>query len=294
MGRAGGPAACEKKGSLVSVSTVIVPKTPERLVEGDVALVADRDAAGTGVTFAFSERTGGVSPAPCASLNMGGAMTGDTDANIQENRRRLMAALGVPELAAHIVHPKQVHGSDVALITDAEAPVPAWVGQGCDGIVCTAAGVVPLLLFADCAPVVLACRGGFAVVHSGWRGTYAEISLKAARMLMEATGASPHEVAAYIGPHISAAAYEVSEELAQTFAERFGAGVVPSERHLSLSAAIMASLVRAGLEPAQVCDCGLCTATLTDRFFSHRAEHGRTGRHCAVAFMRPAAQGREL
>ena len=268
----------------MSVSEVLVPKTPERL---DVALVADRDAAATGVTFAFSERTGGVSPAPWASLNMGGAGEEDEPANVAENRRRLMAALGAEDLVGRIVRPRQVHGDAVALITDADAPVPAWVGQGCDGVVCTAANVAPLLLFADCVPVVLACRGGFAVVHSGWRGTYAQISLKAARMLMEATGRCPQEVVAYIGPHIGTAAYEVSEELAGRFVERFGAEVVPVPRHLDLSRAIITSLGQAGMAPEQISDCGLCTATHTDRFFSHRAEHGRTGRHCAVAFMRP-------
>lgn len=267
----------------------VLPTTPERLVDGDVALVCARNAASTGVTFAFSERTGGVSQAPFTSLNMGGS-THDDPACVAENRRRFMAALGAEDLVGRIIRPAQVHGDTVALITDEQAPVPTWVTEeGCDAVVCTAPGVVPMLVFADCVPVVLVTRGGFAVIHSGWRGTFAEISLKSARMLMEATGRAPHEVCAYIGPHIGAAAYEVSADLAQTFSERFGAGVVPTERHLDLSAAIIASLAKAGIEPDQVNDCGLCTATLTSRFFSHRVEQGRTGRHCAVAFMRPQA-----
>ena len=259
---------------------------PGRFVRDGVALVGCRDAASTGVTFAFSERTGGVSPAPCASLNMGGS-TPDSQANVAENRRRVMAALDAEYLAGRIVRPHQVHGDEVALVTDASEPVPAWVGEGCDGVVCTAPDVPVMLVFADCVPVVLACRGGFAVVHSGWRGTYAEISLKAARMLMDATGRGAEELVAYIGPHISAPAYEVSRELAERFAGRFGPAAVPTERHLDLSACIRASLARAGMGEGQVSDCGLCTATLTDRFYSYRAEHGLTGRHCAVAFMRP-------
>lgn len=266
----------------------VIPEAPTRLVRGELAALACRDAAGTGVTLAFSERTGGVSPEPWASLNMGGAMS-DAPENIAENRRRLMAALGAEDLAGRIVRPAQVHGDAVALISDAAAPIPAWVGQGCDAVVCTAPDVPVMLLFADCVPVVLACPGGFAVVHSGWRGTYAEISLKAARVLLDACGRAPEELAAWVGPHISAAAYEVSPELAAQFAERFGSAAVPRERHLDLTACITASLAKAGVGRAQVCDCGLCTATLTSRFFSHRAEAGAPGRHCAVAFMRAPA-----
>lgn len=43
----------------------------------------------------------------------------------------------------------------------------------------TAHNVPVLLCFADCVPVVLVAPGGFAVVHSGWKGTIARISAKA-------------------------------------------------------------------------------------------------------------------
>lgn len=104
---------------------------------------------------------------------------------------------------------------------------------------------------------------------------------------MEETGAAPGELAAYIGPHIAATSYEVSQELADQFSERFGQDVIPTPRHLDLSAAIRVSLCSAGVPCERVVDCGLDTYELTDRFFSHRAEHGRTGRHGALAFMRP-------
>lgn len=266
----------------------VLPQTPERLVHNGVALVTDRSAAGTGVTFCFSERIGGVSPSPYASLNMGGS-TDDDPANVRENRRRLLAALDAEDLLDAIVRPGQVHGCDVARITDAAAPVPEWVRTSCDAVACTVPNVVPLLVFADCVPVVIVTRGGFAVAHSGWRGTYGEISKAAALALMEETGAAPGELAAYIGPHIAASSYEVSPELADQFVARFGDAVIPTPRHLDLSAAIRASLAAVGVPDERVVDCDLDTYELTDRFFSHRAEHGRTGRHGALAFMRSEA-----
>ena len=107
-----------------------------------------------------------------------------------------------------------------------------------------------------------------------------------AAVLAREAGCDAGELAAYIGPHISREAYEVSIELAETFEGRFGPTARCGERHLDLGACIAASLGEAGLEASRIVDSGLCTASLTGRFFSHRAEHGNTGRHAAVAFMR--------
>lgn len=260
------------------------PQVPERFVVDGVALDTDRAAAGSGVTFCFTERTGGVSCEQFSSLNLG-TKGGDDPACVRENRRRVLAAMGAPDLADGLILPAQVHGSTVAMVDG--GPLPSCLDVGADAVVCTVPNQAVMLLFADCAPVVLVGPGGFAVVHSGWRGTLAGIAGVAARALAQAASCSPLEIAAYIGPHISAEAYEVSPELADRFAERYGAHAVPSDRHLSLAHCIRSSLVEAGVAPNRVVDAGLCTASLTHRFFSHRAERGRTGRHAAVAFMRP-------
>ncbi len=268
------------------------PTTPQRLVLHGVALETDRHAAGTGVTFCFSERTGGVSPEPWASLNLGGH-TEDDPANVARNRQILLEALGAPQLAEGLVVPRQVHGDTVAVISDARAPLPPEVSSGCDGIVCTAPGVATLLAFADCVPVVLVAPGGYAVIHSGWRGTVARIAGKGARMLAQAAGCGIGQVSAYIGPHIGAEAYEVSADLADRFAAEFGPAAVPMARHLDLGRAVALALTEAGVDPDRVVSCGQSTYENVDRFFSHRAENGRTGRHGALAFMLESAKGVE-
>jgi YfiH family protein len=263
-----------------------LPRAPQRFVVDGVALETDRAAAGSGVTFCFSERLGGVSSLPYASLNLG-CSTGDDPACVQENRRRLLGAMGAADLADTLVVPSQVHGDVVARIVDASAPVPAEVVQGCDAVVCTVPDVAVLLLVADCVPVVLVGSGGFVVVHSGWRGTKKRIAAKAARALSEELGCDPARLSAYIGPHIGTRSYEVSEDLAADFSAEFGERAVPQARHLDLSACIAQALEEEGLEPQRIVDCGLCTFEHVDRFFSHRAEHGVTGRNGALAFMRP-------
>ena len=259
-----------------------------RQTSGGVTLLSDETRPG-GVTLAFTERTGGVSSAPYASLNLG-ARCGDDPARVAENRRRALAALGAEDLLDRLVVPCQVHGDHVVVVRSAEsaalAAARAEAESGADAVVCTAADVPVLMCFADCVPVLLVAPGAVAVAHSGWRGTIARIAEKAARTLCAEAGCAPADLLAYVGPHIGAADYEVSEELAARFAAEFGPAVVPGERHLDLTAAVMAALASAGVGEKGVAVCHVSTASATDRFYSYRAESGATGRHGAIALMR--------
>lgn len=241
------------------------------------------------VHLAFTERTGGVSEPPFTSLNLGAHVGDDPDA-VAENRRRVLEALGCGACAERLLVPNQVHGDHTAVVRSADeaelARVREEIAAGADGIVCCVPGVPVLLNFADCVPVVLACEGGFAVVHSGWKGTIAAIAGKAARMLSDATGCAPEHIFAFIGPHITGAEYEVSEELIERFAARFPQAVhAGPSRLLDLAACIRAALAEAGVPEDNVCDPGLSTVGNNDRFFSYRAEKGTCGRHGALAVM---------
>lgn len=259
----------------------------ERYQSGEVTLLSDARVAG-GVTFAFTERTGGVSEAPYASLNLGDAC-GDDPGRVAENRRRALGAIGADGLADRLVTPRQVHGDKVVRVASGDdgavRAAAREAREGADAVVCTAECVPVLLCFADCVPVVLVCPGGFAVVHSGWRGTMARIVAKAARALAEQAGADAGEIRAYVGPHVLARDYEVSEELAARFAAEFGPDVIVGERNLDLSAALAATLAEAGVGEGAVAWCEDSTASTTPRFFSYRAEEGTCGRHGALAVM---------
>lgn len=261
-----------------------VPSITRRESKG-VTLLADPNRP-RGVTLAFTERTGGVSTGAYSSLNLGDACGDDADA-VSENRRRALDAIGAGDLSDRLVNPHQVHGDTVVVVhegTDDElASVRCEAREGADAVVCLAEDVPVLLCYADCVPVIIVAPGGFAVVHSGWRGTDARIAAKAARELLVQTGADASELLAYIGPHIGTADYEVSAELAWHFTDAFGPGCVQGADHLDLEYCVRAALAEAGVGEDQVASCGGSTASSTDRFYSFRAE-GTCGRHGALAF----------
>ena len=148
-----------------------------------------------------------------SSLNLGSAC-GDDPSCVAENRRRALCALGAERCMDALVNPHQAHGDRVVTVRSSDADAvhaaQADAASGADAIVCTATNVPVLLCFADCVPVILVAPGGFAVAHSGWRGTIARISAKAAHALAEETGSPVSQVRAYVGPHIGREDYEVS------------------------------------------------------------------------------------
>ena len=259
----------------------------ERIVsDNGVAL----HAAGEGrLRIAFTERTGGVSEDPYASLNLGTHVRDDPVA-VAENRRRALDALGCAGDIDRLLVPNQVHGDEVVTVSSCEEAAVdaarAAIAAGADGIVCTAPHVPVMLCYADCVPVVLALGDrGFAVVHSGWKGTYAGISGKAARMLAEATGGSTSQIKAFIGPHIQGDEYEVSPELLQMFSLRFDNIHPYGDRLLDLSCAIRQSLEESGVPSCEIHDPRLSTMRANAHFFSYRKENGICGRHAAIAVL---------
>lgn len=219
-----------------------------------------------GARAAFSTRLGGVSAPPFDSLNLG-ILTDDEREAVEENRRRLAAALDRdPD---RIVFALQVHGT--RLIDHAKPADPAIAEA--DGHVVREAGLAPLVFVADCLPVALHGPGGLAVVHAGWRGL--------AGGIVGAAAAAVGATSAAIGPGIGPCCYEVGEEVLEAFAE-LGEGVVAG-RMLDLPEAARRLLAAAGI--ARVDSAGLCTSCEEELFFSHRRDHGRTGRQAGLAWI---------
>ncbi|MBC7375222.1 MAG: laccase domain-containing protein, partial [Frankiales bacterium] len=98
------------------------------------------------VRAGFSTRTGGVSVAPYAGLNLA-LHVGDAPADVAANRSRLGHALDVE----HLIFAEQVHGPGVAVV---EGPHPTMV-TGVDALVTRRPGLALVVLAADCLPDLL-------------------------------------------------------------------------------------------------------------------------------------------
>ena len=226
-----------------------------------------------GARAAFSTRLGGVSEPPYASLNLA-VKTGDEPGRVADNRRGLAAALGIaPE---NVVMGRQVHGAELLWHERQQDPqVYAEVVRSpheVDAHATDQAGLVPLVMVADCLPVAPRGPGGVAMAHGGWRGLAGGLLEKAA----EAVKAE----AAAIGPGIGPCCYEVGDEVLSAFEDLDG---VADGRMLDLPAVAAALLARAGVELTERTD--LCTSCNPDLFFSHRRDGETTGRQAGLAWL---------
>ena len=224
-----------------------------------------------GVTAAFSTRNGGVSDPPFNSLNTGLAVGDDPDV-VSVNRDRLLRALGFA--SADLVLAHQVHGSDVAVVDRIPIARPRV-----DGLVTSIRGIVLGISAADCAAVLLAdpSAGVIGACHAGWRGAVSGV-IENTIERMKAQGAESDRMVAWVSPCISAAAFEVGPEVAGHFASDEISPGQGDRSFVDLKLHIRRRLERSGLPPKNISVDNACTFSDRQRFFSHRRDHGNTGR----------------
>ena len=225
------------------------------------------------VTAGVSLRTGGVSHAPYASLNLAEHVGDDANA-VAANRKILFQQTGLKDLRyCRQVHGKRVIEVDDAAGTSLEDPPEA------DALISERRGVGLGIFTADCIPIFILdiATPAIGIAHAGWRGTFARIAVNTLAQMEASFGTVPTNCRIHLGPSIQKCCYTVSTELRTRFAERFGS-TVHDGTNLSLQVANVNQLIEAGLPSNSISISSLCTACRTDLFYSHRAENGQTGR----------------
>jgi YfiH family protein len=229
-----------------------------------------------------TQRVGGVSHGLYAALNLGDHV-GDDPRNVAENRRRLRLAAGLPAEPAWL---RQVHGREVARWDT--PPAASAMPPTADASLCDRPGIVLALLTADCLPVLFTTGAGdrIAAAHAGWRGLAAGVL----GATLDALGAPPDRVTAWIGPGIGPDHYEVGGEVRDalissgTLAARDSACVPTRPGHFRADLPELARRQLRAAGVASVYAAGICTCAHPDLYFSHRRD-GRTGRQATLIWL---------
>lgn len=226
------------------------------------------------VKAVFTSRIGGVSSGAFAALNLA-THVGDNPANVARNRSRLQQAAALPGAPAWL---KQVHGNRVVRLE-------ATSRRLADAAITAVPGKVCVVMVADCVPILLSAADGseVAAVHAGWRG----LDNRVISSTVDQFRASGSAIHAWIGPHISAAAYVVSADLKRRFCD-LDAGYASCFQHTSRGITMdLGEIARRQLK----C-CGIrhisssehCVHTHSDLYFSYRRD-GESGRMAALIWL---------
>ena len=279
-------------------------------------LHADSFAAIPWLVHGFSSRLGGVSTCYGGkTLNLGQTQH-DTPPSVEHNRTLFLKSLGAVNQDGSpwpLAEVRQIHSAIIHRVEAASAHASAG-----DGMVTSAPGLLLAIKTADCVPVLVADvkRRVVGAFHAGWRGTVARVVEKGVGEMRRQFRSEPRDLRAAIGPCVRKCCYAVGSEVRAEFESQFayagelfeevfdsnaihikypmlflnqrapGHGDLGPENHLDLVAANQLQLEAAGVQPEHISVVEGCTSCDTQRFFSHRAEFGKTGRMMAVIGIR--------
>lgn len=146
-------------------------------------------------------------------------------------------------------------------------------------------GVTLLIYGADCPTVFFAdpVKRAIGIAHSGWKGTYHNISGAVIDRMVTEYSCNPADIRAVIGPHIGQECYEIGEDVAVKFKERMDLerdlpsdvlqrGKEQGKYYLSMKAVIIHDLLKAGLQSDHVTSSDFCTKCNKAILYSNRNE----------------------
>lgn len=183
---------------------------------------------------------------------------------------------------------KQIHSNDVLVYDKSQKD---FIENEGDAIVTNEKSVIVGVFTADCVPVILIDErtSTISAIHSGWKGTFNDISKKAVEKMIKDFNCDANNIKAYIGPHIRQCCYEVSEELKEKFINKFN---IPSKklfngRNLSMELCIEEDLKSIGIKEENIYSLNLCThCEKENKLFSYRKSNGTYGRLFSFSYIK--------
>jgi hypothetical protein len=154
---------------------------------------------------------------------------------------------------------EQVHGNKIAIVEDCGRGPVGREFPGCDGIITNQRGVALGIYVADCCAVYIVDpkTPAIGLVHSGRKGTGLGVVTNAINQMIGRFGSHPAEMIVQLSPCIRPPHYEVD----------FAAEIVRQCRAFGAK---------------EIHDSAVCTACDLGRYYSYRAEKGKTGRMLAL------------
>ncbi len=225
----------------------------------------------SGIVAAFTESNRPEDPNEKSDRGIDfGLQTASGKTEIESNYKQLLSELEIT--AGSIALANQVHGSTIKVV---DKP---GINQKTDGLITTTKGLTLGIQVADCAAVLIADEDQqiIGAFHAGWRGAVANIIPKGIKK-MEELGGQISNFKAYISPCISKQMFEVGDEVAIQFPEKFVDRLTYKKPHIDLKGFLKDQMEKVGIPTSSIEISPDCTMQEL-RFFSYRREREKAGR----------------
>jgi polyphenol oxidase len=157
------------------------------------------------------------------------------------------------------VQAEQVHGNNISVVKRNDLANIPHIYPEVDGLVTNERGIVLAIYVADCGVIWLVDQKTKAIglLHSGKKGTESNILKIAIEKMKVEFGSNPIDIIAVLGPCIRPPHYEIN----------FAAEIRKQASKLGI---------------IKFHDCGICTGSDLENYYSYRKELGKTGRMMAL------------
>jgi purine-nucleoside/S-methyl-5'-thioadenosine phosphorylase / adenosine deaminase len=183
--------------------------------------------------------------------------------------REIQNAIGIGDWP--LLTAQQMHRSKIAVVDEVgsalradrgrrgAASLPSREFPGCDGIITNQRRVALGIYVADCCAVYIVDpkTPAIGLVHSGRKGTELGVVTNAINQMVHRFSSDPANIIVQLSPCIRPPHYEID----------FAAEIINQSRALGVK---------------EIEDSGTCTACDLKRYYSYRAEKGKTGRMLAL------------
>jgi len=162
---------------------------------------------------------------------------------------------------------QQVHGNKIAVVDGCSSGPVGREFPGCDGIITNQRGVALGIYVADCCAVYIVDPKTpvIGLVHSGRKGTELGVVTNAIRQMVDRFGSDRADLIMQLSPCIRPPHYELD----------FAAEIIRQCCALNVK---------------EIHDSRACTACDLGRYYSYRAEKGKTGRMLALIGLNPTIE----
>jgi copper oxidase (laccase) domain-containing protein len=180
---------------------------------------------------------------------------------LEAAHRDIRNAVGVGNWPLFTAH--QIHGDKIAVVDSSSGPASREF-SGCDGLITDQLGIALGVYVADCCAVYIVDpkTPAIGLVHSGRKGTELGVVTSAIRQMIDRFGSDPANMMVQLSPCIRPPHYEID----------FAAEIIRQCRALGVN---------------EIHDSGICTACDLNRYYSYRAQKGKTGRMLALIGLNP-------
>ena len=168
---------------------------------------------------------------------------------------------------------KQVHSDTIIIVDDNYENNTTG-----DAMITTKKNIPLAIKTADCIPILLYDKENkiLALVHSGWKGTLNNITIKTINKMIDTYNTNPNNIVAYLYPSIRKCHFEIEDDVYKLFKDKItNINIYTTKKenkyYIDLQKIVIDSLQNIGVN--KIHDSNVCTYCHHDKFYSYRYNH---------------------